>query len=126
MTDHKHLTFDTLKMHHFLCWHKVEGSSPTLHFSEGPHNILADNLSRLHHLVKKAQIAEGKCLIDPAVVSNNKDQLYFLKQEYAGINDDEIRQTPGCYLNLPEMQHPYLNPLTYAHICEQQQRDETC
>jgi hypothetical protein len=37
-----------------------------LHYIEGPHNILGDNLSRLHHLVTLAQIAEGKKLVEPA------------------------------------------------------------
>jgi hypothetical protein len=58
-----------------------------LHHIEGPHNILANNLSRLHRLV---QIAEGKSLVDPAVVSDDNDELYLLEQEYAGLNDDEI------------------------------------
>jgi hypothetical protein len=40
-----------------------------LHYIEGPHNFLADNLSRLHPLVTLAQITEGKKLIEPAEVS---------------------------------------------------------
>ena len=89
-TDHKNLTFDTLKTQHVLCWrNKVEEFLPTLHYIEGPRNILADNLSRLHHLVTPAQITEGKSLIDPAVVSDDEDELYFLEQEYTGLNDDE-------------------------------------
>ena len=64
-----------------------------LHYIEGPHNILADNLSQLHCLVTPAQIAEGKSFIDPAVVSEDEDELYFLEQEYTGLNDDEIWQT---------------------------------
>jgi hypothetical protein len=39
-----------------------------LHYIEGPYNIHADNLSRLHHLVTPAQIAEGKKLVEPAEV----------------------------------------------------------
>ena len=42
---------------------KIEEFSPILHYIEGPHNILADNLSRLHCLVTLAQIAEGKKLV---------------------------------------------------------------
>jgi hypothetical protein len=44
-TDHKNLTFDPLKMQCVLCWHtKIEEFSPILHYIEGPHNILANNL----------------------------------------------------------------------------------
>jgi hypothetical protein len=44
-TDHKNLTFDILKTQCFLRWQtKVEEFSPMLHYIEGPHNILADNL----------------------------------------------------------------------------------
>jgi hypothetical protein len=62
--DHKNLTFDTLKMQHVLRWHtKIEEFLPMLHYIEGPRNILADNLSRLHCLVTPSQIAEGKKLV---------------------------------------------------------------
>ena len=67
---------------------------------------------------------EGKSLVDPAVVSNDEDELYLLDQEYTCLNDDEIWQTLECYLNLSEMLHPDCNPLNYAHIHEQQQQDE--
>jgi hypothetical protein len=70
-TDHKNLTFDTLKTARVLCWHtKIEEFSPILHYIKGPCNILADSLSRLHHLVTPAQIAEGKELVEPTVISN--------------------------------------------------------
>ncbi len=60
-TDHKYLTFDTLKTQRVLCWHlKIEEFSPMLHYIKGPHNILANNLSRLHCLVTPTQIVEGK------------------------------------------------------------------
>jgi hypothetical protein len=66
-TDHKNLTFDTLKTQCVLRWHtKIKEFSPMLHYIEGPHNILDDNLSRLHCLVTPAQIAEGKKLVEPA------------------------------------------------------------
>ncbi len=86
-TDHKNLTFNTLKMQCVLRWHKkIEKFSPILHYIEGPHNILADNLSRLHHLVTLAQIAEGKQLVEPAEVSyEEEDKAYFLDQEYSGL-----------------------------------------
>jgi hypothetical protein len=64
-TDHKYLTFNTLKMQRVLCWcTKIKEFSPILHYIEAPRNILADNLSRLHCLVTPAQIAEGKKLVD--------------------------------------------------------------
>jgi hypothetical protein len=123
-TDHKNLTFNTLKMQRVLRWHnKVKVYSPTLHYIEGPRNILADNLSRLHRLVTPAQITEGKSLVDPAVVSDD-NKLYFLDQEYAGFNDNELTEMLECYLNLPEIPHPERNPLNYAHIREQQQQDD--
>ena len=65
--DHKNLIFDTLKTQCVLCWHnKVEEFSPTLNHIKGSHNILADNLSRLHRLVTPTQIAKGKSVVDPA------------------------------------------------------------
>ncbi len=67
LTDHKNLTFDTLKTQCVLRWcTKIEEFLPMLHYIEGPCNILADNLSRLHHLVTLAQIAEGKKPVEPA------------------------------------------------------------
>ncbi len=60
----------------------------------------------------------------PSSGFDDEDELYLLEQEYAGFNDDEIWQALECYLNLPEMPHPDCNPLKYAHIREQQQKDE--
>ncbi len=72
--DHKNLTFDTLKMQPLLRWHtKIEEFSPMLRYIEGPRNILANNLSRLHRLVTPAQIAEGKKLVEPAEVPNEEE-----------------------------------------------------
>ncbi len=59
--DHKNLMFNTLKTQHVFSWQsQIEEFSPILHYIKGPHNILAANLSRLHPLVKPAQITEGK------------------------------------------------------------------
>ena len=96
---------------------------PTLHYIEGPHNILADNLSWIHRLVTPAQIAEGESLVDPAVVSDDNDELYFLDQEYTGLDDNKIWETLECHLNLPEIPHPEHILLNYTHILEQQQQD---
>jgi hypothetical protein len=124
--DYKNLTFDTLKMQHVLCWcSKIEEFSPMLHYIKGPHNILADNLSRLHHLVTPAQIAEGKKLIEPAEVSiEEEDEAYFLDQEYSGLYNNDVWECIECYLNLPDTPHPDENPLKYTHICELQQQDK--
>jgi hypothetical protein len=52
-----------------------------LHHIEGPCNILANNLSRLHCLVTPAQITEGKKIVEPAEVSNQEeDEAYLLDQ----------------------------------------------
>lgn len=65
-----------------LLWqNKVEEFSTTLHYIKGPHNSLVDNLSWLHHIVRPAQLIEGKCLIDPAVVSDDEDELFCLEKE---------------------------------------------
>ncbi len=123
--NHKNLMFDTLKMHYKLRWHtKIEEFLPMLHYIEGPRNILADNLSRLHCLVTPAQIAEGKKLKEPAEVSiEEEDEVYFLDQEYSGLYNENLWECIQCYLNLPDP-HPDENPLNYAHIHELQQQDE--
>jgi hypothetical protein len=125
-TDHKNLTFDKLKTQCVLRWHtKIEEFLPMLHYIEGPHNILADNLSRLLCLVTPAQIAEGKKLVEPTEVSiEEEDKAYFLDQEYSGLYDENVWECIECYLNLPGTPHPDENPLNYAHICEMQQQDE--
>ncbi len=72
-----------------LHWHtKIDKFSPILHYIKGPCNILAINLSRLHHLVTPAQILEGKKHQEPSEVSNEEeDEAYFLDQEYSGLYD---------------------------------------
>jgi hypothetical protein len=91
-TDHKNLTFDTLKTQRVLCWRtKIEEFLPMLHYIKGPRNTLANNLPRLHCLVTLAQIAEGKKLIEPAEVSiEEEDKAYFLDQEYSGLYDENV------------------------------------
>jgi hypothetical protein len=62
-----------------------------LHYIEGPRNILANILSRLHYLVTPAQIVEGKKLVEPAEVSNEEeDEAYFLDQEYSGLYNENV------------------------------------
>jgi hypothetical protein len=102
-TDHKNLTFNTLKTQRVLHWcTKIEKFSPILHYIKGPRNIPANNLSRLHYLVTPAQIAEGKELVEPAEVSNEEeDKVYFLDQEYSGLYNENIWECIEHYLNLP-------------------------
>jgi hypothetical protein len=62
-----------------------------MHYTEGPRNILADNLSRLHCLVTPAQIVEEKKLVEPADVSiEEEDKAYFLDQEYSGLYAEDV------------------------------------
>jgi hypothetical protein len=107
-TDHKNLTFDTLKTQCVLCWHtKIKEFSPMLHYIKGPRNILADNLSRLYCLVTPAQIAEGKKLVEPAEVSiEEENEAYFLEQEYSGLYNETVWECIECFLNLPDTPHP--------------------
>jgi hypothetical protein len=45
---------------------------------------------------------EGKKLIEPAVVSIEKeDKAYFFDQEYSGRHNEEAWECIECYLNLP-------------------------
>ncbi len=89
--DRKNLTFDTLKMQWVLYWHnKVEEYSSTLHFIDGPQNIYADKLSQLHCFVTLALIVEGKSPIEPAVITYDGNQVYFLEQVFTGLSNDDI------------------------------------
>jgi hypothetical protein len=69
---------------------------------------------------------EGKKLVEPAEVSmeEERDEMYFLDQEYSGLYDDKVSECVECYLNLPETSHLDQNPLNYTHICELQQQDK--
>jgi hypothetical protein len=73
-TDHKSWTFDDLKTQRALrWWNKIEEFFPWLHYIEGKKNILGDNLSQLLCLPTPSQIKEGKKLVEPAIVSEDKD-----------------------------------------------------
>ncbi len=45
--------------------YKIEEFLPMLHYIEGPYNIRAYDISRLHCLVTLAQIMEGRKLVEP-------------------------------------------------------------
>ncbi len=125
-TNHKNLMFDTLKTQCVLRWHtKIEECSPMLHYIKGPRNILANDLSRLHCFVTLAQISKGMKLVEPAVVSKDKeDKAYFLDKEYSGLYYNGFWECMECYLNLPKTPHPDQNLRNYSHMCELQQQDE--
>jgi hypothetical protein len=125
-TDHKNLMFDTLKMQCLYCWStKNEEFSPMFYYIKGPHNTLANNLTRLHCLVIPAHIVEGKKLIEPAEVENKKEnEAYFLDQEYYGLYGEHVWECIECYLNLPYTPHGDKNLLNYAHIHELHQQDK--
>jgi hypothetical protein len=96
-----------------------------LHYIKGPCNILADNLSRLHHIITPAQITEGKKLAEPTEDFNEEDnKVYFLDQEYPGLYNNDVCKYIECYLNLPDIPHPDENLLNYSHIRELQQQDK--
>jgi hypothetical protein len=106
-TDHKNLTFNNdIKTQQVLRWRtKIEEFPPYLHYIQGEKNILADYLSRLHRLPSPAQLAKGKKLIEPAVVSDNEDEedeAFFLEQEFSGLYDETIWDCIECYLNFPD------------------------
>ena len=126
-TDHKNLTFDDLKTQRVLLWHnKIEEFSPWLHYIEGEKNILADNLSWLLRLPTPSQIAEGKKLVEPVIVSedkDNKDRFLASCEDSSCLNED-IYNIFECYLNLPQTPHPAQNSLSSSCICELQQQDE--
>ena len=118
-----------IKTQRVLRWRiKVEEFSPFLHHIDGEKNILADQLSRLEIIPTPAQLAEGKKLVEPAEVTDDEgdenDEAYFLDQEFSGLYDNDIWDCIECYLNLPELEHPENNPLSYAYIREKQQEDE--
>ena len=125
-TDHKNLTFDTLKTQRVLRWrNQIEEFSPILHYIEGPKNILADNFSRLHRRITPTQLAEGKNLVEPACTTDEEDDdaAYFFDQACTGVYDDDIQSSFECYLNLPDSENPEQNPLSFHHIREKQQAD---
>jgi hypothetical protein len=92
----------------------------------GPPQYSSQQLYCLHCLVTPAQIAEGKKLVELTEVSNKeRDEAYFLDQEYSCLYDDKVWECNECYFNFPEASHLDQNPLNCAHICELLQQDKT-
>jgi hypothetical protein len=58
------------------------------------------------------------------MTTKDKDEAFFLKQEFSGLYDDSIWECIECYLNLLETDHPENKPLSYAYIREKQQEDQ--
>ncbi len=67
---------------------QIEEFSPWLYYIEGKKNSLADNFSCLLCLPDSVQITEGKKLVEPAVVSDNKDkdeEAYLMDHDWSGV-----------------------------------------
>jgi hypothetical protein len=62
-----------------------------LYYIEGPCNILANNLSSLHHLSHPGSDCEGEETRRAHSASNGEeDEAYFLDQEYSGHYDNDV------------------------------------
>ena len=133
--DHNNLTFDNLSTQRFLRWRSyVEEYSPKLHYIEGPKNILADNLSRLHRLPTPTELSTAPSFV-PVLDESEPDEVngYFIDDEiesfhnavdYSGVSDLLIYELLECYLNLPEIDILEENPLNFQFLAEKQQEDD--
>eukprot|EP00957_Ditylum_brightwellii_P025092 1899048-Ditylum_brightwellii.AAC.2 len=103
-TDHKNLTFGSIKTQRVLCLINQIEEFSVLHYIEGPKDILADNLPRLKRLITLVQLAKGKNLVDPACVNDEEDDnaAFFFEQACSGVYDEDIQTSLECYLNLPD------------------------
>ena len=131
-TDHKNLTFDNLSTQRVLRWRSyVEEYSPKLNYNEGPNNILADNLSRLHLLATPTELSTTPSLV-PVSDKSEPDEVdgYFIDDkieafrntvDYYSVYDPLIDELLNCYLNPPEIYILEENPLNYQFLAEKQQ-----
>ena len=133
-TDHKNLTFDNLSTQRVLRWQSyVEEYSPKLHYIEGPKNILADNLSRLHRLPTPTELSTAPSPV-PVSEKYEPDEVdgYFIDDEieafhnaldYSSVSEPLIEELIDFYLNLPKIDILEENPLNFQSLAEKQQED---
>ena len=134
-TDHKNLTFDNLSTQRFLRWrYYVEEYWPKLHYVEGPKNILADNLSRLHCLPTPTELSTAPSRV-PVSDESEPDEFdgYFIDDkieafhnavDYSGVSDPLIDKLLECYLNLSEINVLEENLLNFQSLAEKKQEDD--
>jgi hypothetical protein len=125
-TNHKNLTFDDLKTQRVLCWrNKIKEFLPWLHYIEGKKNIHADNLSRFLCLPTLSQIAEGKKLIEPAIVLKTKMRKTGFSH-HAKTPLSRRRHLQRFWMLSESAQDPRsgTNPLSFSSTCKQQQQDK--
>jgi hypothetical protein len=93
----------------------VDEYSPTLHYVEGPHNVIADTFSRLSRKDDAPGLVGKEATVsDSAYYSFFDDKAIF----------DCLSSLPGlCYLNLPEDMLED-NPLDIENIKEKQDLDK--
>ncbi len=79
-----------------LYWYiKIEQFSST--HVKGPRNILATTIQGSIAWLLRLRSWRGR--------NEEKDEVYFLDQEYSSLYDDKVWECIECYLNLPETSH---------------------
>ncbi len=90
-TDHKNILNVSTSSERRLHWFSyLDEYGPTIHYIEGPRNVIADTFSRLMRKYVRSTLVEKKTAY---VVSNSKLESLYLSL----IDDKEILQ---CFLNL--------------------------
>jgi hypothetical protein len=130
-TDHKNLTFDNLTTQRVLRWRcYVEEYSPTIHYIQGPLNVIADTFSRLGRQEDVTQPLAGKKPNDIHMdVANNEIKGKISYENFHSLIDEP--ELARCFLALPD-EECYLNipnesaldsPLDIQTIHEKQKED---